>query len=93
MKPMIATESEQPEIYATVRREMPAIHGALSEMGKQMRGLSPLSQKAAIAELTAIRCLANYPDDLDRALSLAEAIHHQADIYLRESENAGGARH
>ncbi|MES0179673.1 hypothetical protein NKJ86_13880 [Mesorhizobium sp. M0025] len=93
MKPMIATESEQPEIYATVRREMPAIHRAVSKMGKQMRGLSPLSQKAAIAELTAIWCLANYPDDLDRALSLAEAICHQADIYLRESKNTGGARH
>ena len=93
MKPMIATESEQPEIYATVRREMPAIHRAVTKMGKQMRGLSPLSQKAAIAELTAIWCLANYPDDLDRALSLAEAIRHQADIYLRESKNTGGARH
>ncbi|ESZ55872.1 hypothetical protein X727_33040 [Mesorhizobium sp. L103C119B0] len=60
-KPTIATESEQPEIYATIRRELPAIHRAVSKMGKQMRGLSPLSQKAAIAELTAIWCLANYP--------------------------------
>ncbi|MER9463802.1 hypothetical protein NKI80_28490 [Mesorhizobium sp. M0387] len=59
--PTIATESEQPEIYATIRRELPAIHRAVSKMGKQMRGLSPLSQKAAIAELTAIWCLANYP--------------------------------
>ncbi|ESZ29625.1 hypothetical protein [Mesorhizobium sp. L2C067A000] len=91
MKPMIATESEQPEIYATVRRKMPAIHRAVSKMGKQMRGLSPISQKAA--ELTAIWCLANYPDNLDRALSLAEAIRHQADIYLRESKNTSGARH
>ncbi|MBM2712719.1 hypothetical protein JQK88_15955 [Mesorhizobium caraganae] len=54
-------------------------------MGKQMRGLSDVSQKAAIAELTAIWCLAN-PEDLDLALSLSEAIRHQTDIYSRESK-------
>ncbi|PWJ84373.1 hypothetical protein C8D77_1337 [Mesorhizobium loti] len=94
MKPIIATESEQPEIYATVRREMPAIHRAVNRMAKQMRGLSDVSQKQAIAELTAIWVLANYPEDLDLALSLSEAIRHQTDIHIRESKKyAGGARH
>lgn len=53
MKPITATESEQPEIYATVRREMRAIHTSVGKMAKQMRGLSDVSQKQAIAELTA----------------------------------------
>lgn len=94
MKPMmIATESEQPEIYATIRRELPAIHRAVNKMGKQFRGLSDVSQKQAIAELTAAWILANYPEDLDLALSLSDAIRHQTDIYLRESKKKPGARH
>jgi hypothetical protein len=93
MEPIIATESEQPELYATIKRERPAIHRAVNKMARQMRGLSDVSQKAAIAELTAIWCLANYPEDLDLALSLSDAIRHQTDICLRESKRAVGARH
>ncbi|MER9714585.1 hypothetical protein NKJ13_31175 [Mesorhizobium sp. M0174] len=92
MKPITATESEQPEIYATVRRERAAIHRAVSKMAKQMRGLSDVSQKQAIAELTATWILAIYPGDLDLALSLSDAMRHQTDIYLRESKQAA-ARH
>jgi len=93
MEPIIATESEQPELYATIKREHPAIHRAVNKMARQMRGLSDVSQKAAIAQLTAKWCLANYPEDLDLALSLSDAIRHQTDIYLRESKRAVGARH
>jgi hypothetical protein len=75
-----------------VKRERPAIHRAVGKMGKQMRGLSDVSQKQAICELTATWILANYPEDLDLALSLSEAIRHQTDIYLTESKKAG-ARH
>ena len=92
MKPIIATESEQPEIYATVKRERPAIDRAVNKMAKQMRGLSDVSQKVAIAQLTATWALANYPDDVGLALSLSEAIRHQTDIYLREVMKAG-SRH
>ncbi|WP_095203431.1 hypothetical protein [Mesorhizobium carmichaelinearum] len=93
MKPVIATETEQPEIYALVRRELPAIHRGVGKMGKQMRGLSDVGQKLAIAELTATWILANYPEDLDLALSLSDAIRHHTDIYLRESKKKLGARH
>ncbi|MER8555522.1 hypothetical protein NKJ87_20170 [Mesorhizobium sp. M0027] len=89
MKPITATESEQPEIYATVKRERAAIHRAVSKMAKQMRGLSDVSQKQAIAELTATWILAIYPEDLDLALSLSDAMRHQTDIYLRESKKPG----
>ena len=34
MKPMRATEAEQPEIYATVKREMPDIRRAVAKMVK-----------------------------------------------------------
>ncbi|QKC83487.1 hypothetical protein [Mesorhizobium sp. NZP2077] len=88
MKPIIATESEQPELYALVKRERPAIDRAVDRMAKQMRGLSDVSQKVAIAQLTATWSLANYPDDPDLALSLSEAIRHQTDIYLREITKA-----
>ena len=91
MKPIIATEAEQPEIYATVKREMPAIHRAVGKMGKQLRGLSDVSQKQAITELTTIWILANYPEDLDLALSLSEAMRHQVDIHLRESKKVGAS--
>ncbi|MER9874582.1 hypothetical protein [Mesorhizobium sp. M0195] len=89
MKSIIATESEQPELYALVKRERPAINRAVDKMTKQMRGLSDVSQKVAIAQLTATWALANYPDDPDLALSLSEAIRHQTDIYLREITKAG----
>ncbi|RWC76652.1 hypothetical protein EN858_29995 [Mesorhizobium sp. M4B.F.Ca.ET.215.01.1.1] len=89
MKPMIATETEQPEIYATVKRERAAIHRAASKMSKHMRGLSDVSQKQVIAELTAAWILATYPEDLDLALSLSDAMRHQTDIYLRESKKPG----
>ncbi|MBA1144784.1 hypothetical protein [Mesorhizobium neociceri] len=92
MKPTIATESEQPELYALVKLERPAINSAVDKMAKQMRGLSDVSQKVAIAQLTATWALANYPEDPDIALSLTEAIRHQTDIYFREVTEAG-ARH
>ena len=92
MKPITATEAEQPEIYAIVRREMPAIHRAASKMAKQLRGLSDVSQKQAITELTTSWILAIYPDNLDLALSLSDAMRHQIDIHLRERKK-GGARH
>ncbi|MER9296549.1 hypothetical protein NKI38_08635 [Mesorhizobium sp. M0621] len=92
MKPITATESEQPEIYATVMKEMPAIHRAVSKMAKQMRGLSDVSQKQAITELTTVWILAIYPENLELALSLSDAMRHQVDIHLRESKKAR-ARH
>ena len=84
MKPLRATEAEQPEIFETIRRELPAIHRASLKMAKQLRGLSDLSQKKAIAELMASWVMAFYPEDLDLQLSLAEAIRDQAEIDLRE---------
>ena len=92
MKLIIAAGSEQPKRCATIKRERPAIHRAVNKMAKQMRGLSDVSQKVAIAQLTATWALANYPEDPDLALSLTEAIRHQTDIYLREVTKAG-ARH
>ncbi|RUV92922.1 MULTISPECIES: hypothetical protein [unclassified Mesorhizobium] len=88
MKPIIGDRIEQADIYATVERERPQIHRCVSKMAKQMRGLSDVSQKQAIAELTASWILAIYPKDLDLALSLSEAMRHQTDIYLRESKTA-----
>lgn len=85
MKPMRATEAEQPEIFATIKRELPAIHLASRKMVKQLRGLSDVSQKKAIAELTASWIMAVYPEDLELQLSLAEAIRDQAEIDLREA--------
>jgi len=85
MKPMRATEAEQPEIFATIRRELPAIHRASLKMAKQLRGLSDISQKKAIAELMASWVMAVYPEDLDLQLSLAEAIRDQAEIDLKEA--------
>ncbi|TGR00960.1 hypothetical protein EN833_30550 [Mesorhizobium sp. M4B.F.Ca.ET.190.01.1.1] len=92
MKSIIVTESEQPEIYATVKRERPAIHRAVSKMAKQMRDLSDVSQKQAIAELTATWILAVYPENLELALSLSDAMREQTDIYLKDSKGTG-ARH
>lgn len=92
MKPIIADPTDHADIYATVMRERPAIQRTVSKMAKQMRGLSDLSQKQTIAELTATWILAIYPQDLDLALSLSDAIRHQTDIYLKESKKAG-ARH
>ena len=83
MKPMRATEAEQPEIFATIRRELPAIHRASLKMAKQLRGLSDISQKKAIAELMASWVMAVYPQDWELQLSLAEAIRDQADIDLK----------
>jgi|EndMetStandDraft_5_1072996.scaffolds.fasta_scaffold99449_2 hypothetical protein len=85
MKPLRATEAEQPEIFAILKREMPAIHRASLKMGKQLRGLSDISQKKAISELMASWVMAVYPEDLDLQLSLAEAIRDQAEIDLREA--------
>ncbi|CDX11735.1 hypothetical protein MPL3356_110129 [Mesorhizobium plurifarium] len=85
MKPIRATEAEQPEIYATVKSEMPAIHRAIGKMAKQLRGLSDVSQKRAIAELTAAWIAAVYPDDLDLAISLSDAMRDQTDIILKEA--------
>ncbi|KRB26350.1 hypothetical protein [Mesorhizobium sp. Root172] len=84
MKTMRATEAEQPELFAEVRREMPAIHRAATKMAKQLRGLSGVSQKQAIAELTTCWIMAIYPDDLKMALSLSDAIRDQVDINLQE---------
>lgn len=89
MKPLIADPTEHADIIATVTRERPAIHRTVSKMAKQMRGLSDVGQKQAIAELTASWILAIYPEDLDLALSLSDAMRHQTDIYLRESKTAG----
>ncbi|MDX8526985.1 hypothetical protein RFM68_21010 [Mesorhizobium sp. MSK_1335] len=91
MKPILATEAQQPEIYATVKRERQAIHRAVNKMAKQMRGLSDVSQKQAIAELTATWILAVYPQSLELALSLSDAMRDQTDIYLKESKLAGRA--
>ncbi|TGU93167.1 hypothetical protein EN794_032415 [Mesorhizobium sp. M00.F.Ca.ET.151.01.1.1] len=85
MKPMRATEAEQPEIFAVIKREMPAIHRAALKMGKQLRGLSDVSQKKAIAELTASWILAVYPEDLELVLSLSDAMRDQTDIDLQEA--------
>lgn len=89
MKPLIGDRVEQAAIYATVERERPQIHGCVSKMAKQMRGLSDVSQKQAIAELTASWILAVYSEHSELALSLSDAMRHQTDIYLRESKGAG----
>ncbi|MBZ9815127.1 hypothetical protein [Mesorhizobium sp. CA7] len=85
MKPIRATEAEQPEIYATVRRELPAIHRAAQKMAKHLRGLSDVSQKQAITELTAAWIMAIYPDSLDLAISLSDAMRDQTDIDLQQA--------
>lgn len=85
MRPMRATETEQPEIFASIRRELPAIHRASHKMGKQLRGLSDVGQKKAIAELMTCWVMAVYPEDLELQLSLAEAIRDQAEIDLTEA--------
>jgi hypothetical protein len=85
MKPMRATEAEQPEIYEIVRRELPAIRRAAVKMSKQLRGLSDVSQKRAIAELSAAWIMAVYPDDLELAISLSDAMRDQTDIILKEA--------
>ncbi|MCV3209583.1 hypothetical protein OHD62_17215 [Mesorhizobium sp. YC-39] len=84
MKSIIATPDEQPEIYAIVRRERDAIHRSALKMAKQLRGLSDVSQKQAIAELTAAWIRAIYPENLELALSLSDAMREQTDIYLKE---------
>ncbi|TIU28557.1 MAG: hypothetical protein E5W27_05185 [Mesorhizobium sp.] len=84
MKSIIGTADEQPEIYATVRRERDAIHRAVLKMAKQLRGLSDVSQKQAIAEFTASWIHAVYPASLELALSLSDAMREQTDIYLKE---------
>ncbi|MDX8527956.1 hypothetical protein RFM68_26060 [Mesorhizobium sp. MSK_1335] len=91
MKSIIVTEAEQPEIYATVKRERQAIHRAVNKMAKQMRGLSDVSQKQAIAELMATWILAIYPESMELALSLSDAMREQTDFYLKESKAAGRA--
>lgn len=85
MKPMRATEAEQPVIYATVKREMPDIRRAVAKMAKPLRGLSDVSQKRAIAELSAAWIAAVYPDDLELAISLSDAMRDQTDIILKEA--------
>ncbi|TPJ31483.1 MULTISPECIES: hypothetical protein [unclassified Mesorhizobium] len=85
MKPMRATEAEQPEIYAIDRREMPAIRRAAQEMAKHLRGLSDVSQKQAITELTVAWIMAIYPDSLDLAISLSDAMRDQTDIDLQQA--------
>lgn len=85
MKPLRATEAEQPEIFAIVKREMPAIDRAIGKMAKQLRGLSDVSQKRAIAELSAAWIMAIYPDDLELAISLSDAMRDQTDIILKEA--------
>lgn len=62
-------------------------------MAKQMRGLSDVSQKQAIAELTATWILAIYPESLELALSLSDAMREQTDIYLRESKKKPAVSH
>ncbi|MER9831350.1 hypothetical protein NKJ51_23780 [Mesorhizobium sp. M0134] len=93
MKSITVTAAEQPEIHATVRRERPAIHRSVIKMAKQMRGLSDVSQKQAIAELTATWILAIYPESLELALSLSDAMREQTDIYLRESKKKPAVSH
>ncbi|WP_181183317.1 hypothetical protein [Mesorhizobium sp. B3-1-7] len=46
-------------------------------MAKQLRGLSDIGQKKAIAELTTSWVMAVYSEDLDLQLSLTEAIRDQ----------------
>jgi hypothetical protein len=54
-------------------------------MSKQLRGLSDVSQKRAIAELSAAWIMAVYPDDLELAISLSDAMRDQTDIILKEA--------
>jgi len=85
MKPLRATEAEQPEIFAIIKREIPAIHRAALKMAKQLRGLTDVSQKMAITELTTVWIKTLYPDDLDLQLSIAEAFRDQTEIHLKET--------
>ncbi|MER9341814.1 hypothetical protein NKI41_13580 [Mesorhizobium sp. M0601] len=93
MRPINVTAAEQPEIHATVRRERPAIHRSVIKMAKRMRGLSDVSQKHAIAELTATWILAIYPDSLELALALSGKMREQTDIYLTESKKKPAVSH
>lgn len=90
MKPLRATKAEQPEVYAIVEREMPAIHRAAIKMAKQLRGLTDVSQKMAITELTTIWIKTLYPENLDLQLSLAEAFRDQTEVHLRETARLEG---
>ena len=92
MNPIAATEPEPPETYATVwcgMTAIPAIPRAVDKMAKQLRGLSDVSQKQDISELTAVWILPDYPKDLYLALSLSDAMRHQIDIHKRESKKVG----
>lgn len=85
MKTIRATEAEQPEMFAELRREMPAIHRATLKMGKQLRGLSGIGKKQAIAKLVTGWIMTIYPDDLELAISLSDAMRDQVDIHLQEA--------
>jgi hypothetical protein len=81
-KPTVSAE-ELEEMYATFLRETPQIDRAVSKMIKQMKGLSDVGHKQAIAKLVSKFVMAIYPDDLEKALSLSDAMRDQVDIYIR----------
>ncbi|UCI10475.1 hypothetical protein [Mesorhizobium sp. B1-1-8] len=57
-------------------------------MAKPLRGLSDVSQKQAITELVAASIVAIYPDDLELAISLSDAMRDQTDIHIQEAWRA-----
>lgn len=77
------TQQDYDETYAIFRKEQPQINGAALKMAKQMKGLSDIGQKQAMCKLLADFVMWVYPDDLEKALALSEAMREQVDIYIR----------
>ncbi|WP_296746314.1 hypothetical protein [Mesorhizobium sp.] len=70
-------------VQETVTRERHEITRTADKMLERLRGLSPVSQKQAICQMTAIWVMANYPRDKETQLSLSDAIREQTDMYLK----------
>ena len=83
MPQISVSAAQEAEIYATVRREQPKIDRATSRMQKQLKGLSGVSQKQAIASLVSGWVMGAYPQDKEMALLLSEHMREQVDVYIR----------
>ncbi len=77
------TQQDYDETYAILRKEQLQINGAALKMAKQVNGLSDIGQKQAMGKLLADFVMWVYPDDLEKALALSDAMREQVDIYIR----------